>query len=85
MAGKYDTPEMEREIRCNRKVVKVVGFYRGYVRTADAVSSQMHRSTVTPKELSWMFCISEKSAEKSLLGTTQHAKRVEVDNLMRRF
>ena len=51
----------------------------------DAVSSQLHRNIVMPKELVWRLCVSKRSVEKTLLGTTQRAGRVDVDNLTRCF
>mmetsp|Transcript_62172 Transcript_62172/g.183825 ORF Transcript_62172/g.183825 Transcript_62172/m.183825 type:complete len:289 (-) Transcript_62172:1229-2095(-) len=45
----------------------------------------MHRSAVTPSQIAYRFYVSEKSAEKTLLGMTQRAARVQVDQLTRRF
>ena len=49
------------------------------------VSSQMHRSEVTPRQLAWRLGISEDSADRTLRLTSHRAARVEVENLTHRF
>ena len=49
------------------------------------VSSQMHRSEVTPRQLAWRLGISEDSTDRTLRLTSHRAARVEVENLTRRF
>ena len=60
VAGIYAATYQEIAIRAEKTLGITMGLYCGYSKVVDAVYLQIHHRTVTPMDLSWNLCISNK-------------------------